>query len=208
MRLDLDTEIRYPDGRRAGFLRRVILDTNGEVEKVVMATARIISRDVVVPVSELSEAPGNVLQINLDDDVVNQLPAYVEEMEPAVPDGWTFDPEPIPGADVFPATLYQPIMPVVEDQNLEDGAIGLSQGTRVDCLDGTWGVVDEVLTGDDGQVTAFVGKPDNTDEHDRLIPVELVSQYNADAVTLNCTIEDLPTYAEALTNEAEEPEFD
>jgi hypothetical protein len=78
----------------------------------------------------------------------------------------------------------------------------------VDCLDGTWGVVDEVLTGDDGQVTAFVGKPDNTDEHDRLIPVELVSQYNADAVTLNCTIEDLPTYAEALTNEAEEPEFD
>jgi hypothetical protein len=176
MRLDLDTEIRYPDGRRAGFLRRVILDTNGEVEKVVMATARIISRDVVVPVSELSEAPGNVLQINLDDDQVNQLPAYVEEMEPAVPDGWTFDPEPIPGADVFPATLYQPIMPVVEDQNLEDGAIGLSQGTRVDCLDGTWGVVDEVLTGDDGQVTAFVGKPDNTDEHDRLMLLPSIAQ--------------------------------
>ena len=33
MRFDLDTEIRYPDGRRAGFLRRVILDANGEVEK-------------------------------------------------------------------------------------------------------------------------------------------------------------------------------
>jgi hypothetical protein len=208
MRFDLDTEIRYPDGRRAGFLRRVILDANGEVEKVVMATARIISRDVVVPVSALSEAPGNVLQIDLDDDQVNDLPGYVEEMEPAVPDGWTFDPEPIPGADVFPATLYQPIMPVVEDQNLEEGAVGLSQGTRVDCLDGTWGVVDEVLTGDDGQVTAFVGKPDNPAEHDRLIPIELVSQYNADMVTLNCSIEDLGTYAEELTNEAEEPEFD
>ena len=207
MRFDLDTEVRYPDGRRAGFLRRVILDANGEVEKVVMATARIISRDVFVPVSDLSEAPGNVLQINLNDDQVNELPAYVEEMEPAVPDGWTFDPEPIPGADVFPATLYQPILPAVEDQNLEGGAIGLSQGTRVDCLDGTWGVVDEVLTGDDGQVTAFVGKPDNPAEHDRLIPIELVSQYAADAVTLNCTIEDLATYAEELTNEAEEPEF-
>ena len=208
MRFDLDTEVRYPDGRRAGFLRRVILDANGEVEKVVMATARIISRDVIVPVSDLSEAPGNVLQINLNDDQVNDLPAYVEEMEPAVPDGWTFDPEPIPGADVFPATMYQPILPVVEDQNLEEGAIGLSQGTRVDCLDGTWGVVDEVLTGDDGQITAFVGKPDNPVEHDRLIPIELVNQYAADAVTLNCTIEDLATYAQDLTTEAEEPEFD
>ncbi len=208
MRFDLDTEIRYPDGRRAGFLRRVILDADGEVEKVVMATARIISRDVIVPVSKLSEAPGNVLQIDVDDDQVNELPAYVEEMEPAVPDGWTFDPEPIPGADVFPATLYQPIMPVIEGQNLEQGEIGLGQGTRVDCLDGTWGVVDEVLTGDDGQITAFVGRPDGQDEHDRLIPIELVSQYSPDAVTLNCTIEDLPTYAEELTNEAEEPEFD
>jgi hypothetical protein len=77
MRFDLDTEIRYPDGRRAGFLRRVILDANREVEKVVMATAHIISRDVIVPVSKLSEAPGNVLQIDLDNDQVHELPTYV-----------------------------------------------------------------------------------------------------------------------------------
>ena len=69
-------------------------------------------------------------------------------------------------------------------------------------------MVDEVLTGDDGQITAFVGKPDNPVEHDRLIPIELVNQYAADAVTLNCTIEDLATYAQDLTTEAEEPEFD
>jgi hypothetical protein len=208
MRFDLDTEIRYPDGRRAGFLRRVILDPNGEVENVVMATARIISRDVLVNVSQLSEAPGNVLQIDLDDDAVSQLPGYSEELEPAVPDGWTFDPEPIPGADVFPATLYEPIMPVVEGQSIPQGEIGLSQGTRVNCLDGEWGEVDEVLTGDDGQVTAFVGRPDRVDEHDRLIPIELVSQFGAEAVTLNCTIADLPTYAEELVNEAEEPDYD
>jgi hypothetical protein len=208
MRLDLETEIRYPDGRRAGILRRVILNPSGEVESVVMATSRLISRDVLVPMSKLSEAPGNVLQIDLSDHDVSQLPGYEEDVAPAVPDGWTFDPEPIPGADVFPATLYQPIMPVTEDQNLDQGAIGLSQGTRVDCLDGSWGMVDEVLTGDDGQITAFVGKPDNTEEHDRLIPIELVSQFSVEAVTLNCTIEDLPTYAEELLNEEEEPEFD
>ncbi|HST04892.1 MAG TPA: hypothetical protein VLQ48_09170 [Chloroflexia bacterium] len=206
MRLDLETEIRYPDGRRAGILRRVILDPSGEVDRVVMATSHIISRDVIVPVGSLSEAPGNVLQIDLSDHDVSELPGYEEELEPAVPDGWTFDPEPIPGADVFPATLYQPIMPVTEGQNLGQGEIGLSQGTRVDCLDGSWGVVDEVLTGDDGMVTAFVGRPESSDEHDRLIPIELVSQFGIDAVTLNCTIEDLPTYAEELVNEAEEPE--
>jgi hypothetical protein len=208
MRLDLETEIRYPDGRRAGILRRVILNPSGEVESVVMATSRLISRDVLVPMSKLSEAPGNVLQIDLSDHDVSQLPGYEEDLAPAVPDGWTFDPEPIPGADVFPATLYQPIMPVTEDQNLDQGAIGLSQGTRVDCLDGSWGMVDEVLTGDDGQITAFVGKPDSMEEHDRLIPIELVSQYSVEAITLNCTIEDLPTYAEELLNEEEEPEFD
>ena len=208
MRLDLETEIRYPNGRRAGILRRVILNPSGEVESVVMATSRLISRDVLVPMSKLSEAPGNVLQIDLSDHDVSQLPGYEEDLAPAVPDGWTFEPEPIPGADVFPATLYQPIMPVTEDQNLDQGAIGLSQGTRVDCLDGSWGMVDEVLTGDDGQITAFVGKPNSTEEHDRLIPIELVSQFSVEAVTLNCTIEDLPTYAEELLNEAEEPELD
>ena len=51
MKLDLETEIRYADGRRAGILRRVILNDNGQVESVVMATSRFISRNAIVPLS-------------------------------------------------------------------------------------------------------------------------------------------------------------
>lgn len=206
MRFDLETEIRFSDGERAGILRRVVVDENDQLAYVVMATDNLISRNVLVPTNAFSEAPGNVLQINLDDDAIDQLPEYVEEMSPAVPDGWEFDPEPLPGADVFPATLYEPMMPVVEANNLPEGMISLSQGTEVYCLDGRWGIVDEVLDDDDGKVTAFIGRPDDIHEHDRVIPTDLISEYNTDAITLNCNLADLPTYTEELINELEEPE--
>ena len=208
MRFDLETEIRFPSGERAGILRRVIMGEDGHVESVVMATDDLISRNIIVPVSAFSEAPGNVLQINLEGDALAELPEYVEEMVPAVPEGWEFSSDPIPGADVFPATLYEPIMPVVEVPNIAEGLLSISQGTEVCCLDGRWGVVDEVLMGDDGQASAFVGRPDDIEEHDRLIPIALISEYNNGAVILNCTIAELPTYTEELVNEAEEPEVE
>jgi hypothetical protein len=208
MRFDLETEIRFPNGERAGILRRVAMDEDGTVESVVMATDDLISRNIIVPVSAFSEAPGNVLQINVEGDELAQLPEYVEELVPAVSEGWEFAPDPIPGADVFPATLYEPIMPVIEINNLPEGTLSIGQGTEVHCLDGRWGIVDEVLMDDGGQATAFVGRPDSTGEHDRLIPVTLISEYNNDAVILNCTIADLPIYTQELENEAEEPEVE
>jgi hypothetical protein len=206
MRLDLETEIRYPDGRRAGVLKRVVLDENGRATAVAMATDEIMSRMLVVPVHHLSEAPGDVLTVNLDHDALDTLQPYEEEQVPAVPDTWEFDPEPVPGSDVFPRTFYDPLMPVVEMSNLGEGDTAISQGTEVQCLDGRWGVVDEVLTGEDGQITAFVVRPDETTEHDRLVPVSLVSQYAPDVVVLNCTAADMDAYTEEIVSEAEEPE--
>lgn len=206
MRFDLETEVRFETGERAGILRRVVLNEDGRVESIVMSGEGLISRDIIVPASAFSEAPGNVLQINLDQDAINALPEFVMEMEPVVPDGWELEPEPITGADVFPATLYEPLVPVVETSNLPEGTLSITQGTGVLCLDGPWGVVDEVLLGEDGAVSAFVGRPDDTEEHDRIIPIELVSEYGSDYITLNCNLADLPTYTEELTTEAEEPE--
>ena len=208
MRLDLETEIRFPDGERAGILRRVVMNEEGHVDSVVMSTDDLISRNLIVPVSALTDAPGNVLQINLNGDALARLPEFVEEMAPAVPDAWEFDPEPIPGADVFPATLYEPIMPVVETSNLPAGMLSIGQGTEIDCLDGRWGIVDEVLVGDDGTIVAFVGRSDDIHEHDLLIPIALISDQSNDAITLTCTIADLPIYTEELVNEAEEPEVE
>ncbi|HET9495423.1 MAG TPA: hypothetical protein VFR15_14425 [Chloroflexia bacterium] len=206
MRLDLETEIRYPDGRRAGVLKRVVVDENGRATAVAMATDEIMSRTLVVPVHHLSEMPGDVLTINLDHAALDTLQPYEEEQVLAVPESWEFDPEPVPGSDVFPRTFYDPLMPVVEMSNLGEGDTVISQGTEVQCLDGRWGVVDEVLTGEDGQITAFVVRPDATTEHDRLVPVSLVSQYAPDVVVLNCTTSDLDAYTEEIVSEAEEPE--
>jgi hypothetical protein len=208
MRFDLETEIRFPNGERAGILRRVVLDEDGAITSVVMATDDLISRNIIVPASAFSEAPGNVLQINVEGDELAQLSEYVEELSPAVPEGWEFAPDPIPGADVFPATLYEPMMPVIETSNLPEGMLSISQGTEIYCLDGRWGVVDEVLMGDDGQVSAFVGRPDETVDRDRLIPIALIAESSNDAITLNCTMADLAAYTQELANEAEEPEVE
>jgi hypothetical protein len=208
MRLDLETEIRFTDGRRAGVLKRVILDQQGRATAVAIATDEIMSRTLVVPVHHLAEAPGGVLTLTLDHGALDTLQHYEEEQVPSVPDSWEFDPEPVPGSDVFPRTFYDPLMPVVETSNMGEGEIVISQGTEVQCLDGRWGVVDEILTGQDGAVTAFVVRPDSIDEHDRIVPVSLVAQYAADVIVLNCTIADLPSYTEELVSEVEEPEVE
>ena len=207
MRFDLDTEIRYPSGERAGVLRQVIVDDNNEVAEVAMATDTLVSRTVKVPVSALSEEPGEVLTINLSPDEIDELPSYSEERIPAIPEGWEFPEDAAPGSDVFPATMLQPIIPVMDVPNVPEDQLVIGQGTEIACLDGRWGIVDEVLTGDDGQVYALKGRPDATDELDRVIPVQLIQQANTDQVVLNCTLDDLPNYTQAIEVELEEPDM-
>ncbi|HEX8600353.1 MAG TPA: hypothetical protein VF952_17775 [Chloroflexia bacterium] len=207
MRFDLDTEIRYPSGERAGVLRHVMVSEDNEVVEVAMATDTLVSRTVRVPVSALSEAPGEVLTINLTDQELDELPSYREERMPAVPEGWQFPDDNAPGSDVFPATLLQPIIPIVEVPDIPEDELSIGQGTEIACLDGRWGIVDEVLTGDDGQVYALVGRPDAVDELDRVIPLQLIQQADANQVTLNCTLDDLPTYTQPLEAEREEPDL-
>jgi hypothetical protein len=207
MRLDLDTPIRFVTGDAAGVLRRVIVGPNSDVTDVVMATSDLVSRNVIVPASALEDAPGDVLQINLTPDQVDQLPDYEQERVPAVPDGWQFPTDAAPGDDVFPATLLQPIIPVVEVSNVSEDELVISQGTEIACLDGRWGVVDEVLTDDSGRVTSLIARSDAVDEHDHVIPVSLVVQADANQVVLNCTLADLSTYTEEIVDEGAEPEL-
>ena len=206
MRLDLETEIRYPEGHRAGILRKVILDANNEVSAVIMATEGLISRDCIVPVHLLSEGPGGVLTINISPEEVDGLEGYEEERLPLIVDGWEFSEDAIPGGDVFPATAYQPIVPVVDVGNLPQGSVGLSQGTEVWCQDGRWGIVDEIILDQNRQAVAFVVRPDSIEEHDRVVPMDLVLDVTRENVVLNCTLLDLPTYTQETVLEHEEPE--
>lgn len=207
MRFDLDTEIRYPNGERAGVLRRIIVDEHNQVREIAMATDDFVSRMVLVPVTSLSEAPGDVLQIDASSDEIYDMPSYEEERMPAIPEGWQFPDDASPGSDIFPATMLQPIIPVMEVSNVLEGELSLSQGTEVWCLDDRWGVVDEVFTNESSQVYAFLGRPDAVDEHNRVIPIELVERADTGQVTLNCSLADLPTYTQELIDEGKEPEL-
>lgn len=207
MRLDLDTEIRYPSGERAGMLRKVVLDANNDVSQVVMATDALISRSVLVPVDMLSDGPGGVMTITASPEELDELESYNEQLVAAVPDGWEFGQDYVPGSDVFPGTLLEPLVPVMSEANVSDGAISLRQGTAVNCLDGRWGQVDEVLVSDEGHAYAFVARPDAIEEHDRIVPIELVQQADAENVVLNCIMADLPTYTQETVDEHEEPEL-
>ena len=103
--------------------------------------------------------------------------------------------------EVFPLSTYEPVLPRMEVSNLEDGAVSISQGTEIWCMDDRWGVVDEVELNDEGKVTTFVGLPDEMNEVRRLIPVELVLETQANRIVLNCSASDLPTYSQEVPGE-------
>jgi len=208
MRLDLETEVRYPEGDRAGVIRRVILNEENEAVAIVMSTDDLVSRNVIVPLDLLSEEPGGVITIDAAPEDLADLQEYTEERVAVLPERWVMSRDAAPGGDVFPEMMYQPIVPLMEVPNLPEGTMSVSQGTAIWCLDGAWGVVDEVLVNDEDQVYGFVGRPDSIEEHDRIIPLDLVAQVDPDRVTLNCTLADLPTYTEETVTELEEPELD
>jgi len=209
MRLDLDSEIRFPNGRKAGVLQKAIVGENWHVDSVVMSTAHFISQDVIVPVSALLEAPGEVLTLNLSPDQVKELPEFEEGLVPAAPEGWEWSDDTPPGSSVFPGILGDPgMMPVTEMGNIPAGDSTMSQSTQIWCEGTRWGIVDEILLSDSSDVEAFIGRADSTEEHDRIIPVELVSEFSPDAITLNCTLADLPTYTEEFVDPSQGPDAD
>jgi hypothetical protein len=209
MNLDIDTSIRFKDGREAGRIAQVILGPDGnEAENVVMITSDLVSRQIVVPVALLSMAPGDVVQIDVDPDAVADLPDF-EQQELAVdPAEWNspnaYDPA-APKAP-FPAGEIPPILPVVEYENVPEGSIAVSEGTRVMCIDRSVGVVDEVVLDENDQLFAFIVRPDDEGAPDFRVPRELIYRTTADLVYLNCKYAELPDYAEALIEENEEPE--
>jgi len=201
MRYDLDSEIRYEDGRLAGHLNKVGLDANNQVKDVVLATSHLISRFVIVPADLLYEGAGGTVYLRATEDELEEMPDYEEGEIPVIADGWEMSTGASAMGEVFPLSTYEPIVPRMEVSNLGDGAVSISQGTEIWCMDDRWGVVDEVELNDEGGVTTFIGLPDDLSEVRRLIPVELVLETEANRIVLNCSAPDLATYSQEVPGE-------
>ena len=209
MNLDIDTSIRFANGAEAGRIARVVLGPDGkEAQSVVMTTSELVSRDVVVPVDMLSMVEGDVIQIDIDPDAINDLPSYSQTELAVDPGEWTSPNAYAPGmaGAAFPASEMTAIMPRTDYENVPEGSIVVSEGTRVMCIDGTVGVVDEVVSDEDGQLLAFIVRPDDESAPDFRVPMELVYRSTEDLVYLNCKRAELADYAEPLIEENEEPE--
>ena len=209
MNLDIDTSIRFADGEEAGRIARVVLGPDGkEAESVVMTTSELVSRQVVIPVAMLSMAPGDVVQLDADPDALTDLPDYEQTELATDPAEWTSPNAYAPGmaGAAFPASELTPILPVTDYANIPEGSIVVSQGTRVMCIDGTVGVVDEVVLDENDALLAFIVRPNDESAPDFRVPMELVYRSTGDLVYLNCKRAELADYVEPLVEENEEPE--
>src|SRR5262245_27306953 len=122
MRLDLDSEVRFPDGKRAGHLRKIVLDENNDVTEVVVETAHFFSKMVIVPIKMLSEGPGGVTYVNYDRHEFDKLEEYIENQipDPEAPTPWDFSESASAVGEVFPVSTYGKFIPVAESDNLPE----------------------------------------------------------------------------------------
>jgi len=201
MIFDLDSEIRYEDGRMAGHLNKIGLGADNQVKDVVLATSNLIARFVIVPADLLYEGEGGTVYIRATEDEVSQMPDYFEGDIPVIADGWEMSSGASAMGEVFPLTTYESMVPRMEVSNLGNGAVSISQGTEIWCMDDRWGVVDEVTLDDEGNVTTFIGLPDDFKEVRRVIPIELVLEAETNRIVLNCSAPDLPTYSVEVPGE-------
>jgi sporulation protein YlmC with PRC-barrel domain len=198
MLLDIDTPIRYEDGEQIGTISKVIYDpTSGTVNEIVLDTADLLGRRILVPLTLLRADPGDVLTLDAGRDEVAALPDYVVDEYIAAPEGWEASENYAPGEDLLPATAAYTLMPVFEESNAAPGTIELSQGTEVRCADDRLGIVDKVVVADaDGQLQGLVVRPDDPDSPLWLIPPTLLGEADGLLIMLNCTLADLPQQAQ------------
>jgi sporulation protein YlmC with PRC-barrel domain len=209
MKLDIGTPVRYPDGEQVGTINKVIFDPEtNTVHEIVVETPDLVGRLVLVPVSMLREDPGDVLTVVADRDAVDALPDYEVARYNDAPEGWQVSENYVPGGDMLAGALQYPVVPVVEESNAPAGSVELSQGTEVRCLDGRFGVVDQVLTDDADQITGLVVRPDDEALPPLLVQPALITSSDSLIVELNCSIADLAAQSEPFMDPNAEPESD
>src|SRR5690242_14516335 len=118
MQLDIGTPVRYEDGEQVGTITKVIYDpAGGTVEEIVLDTAELLGRQVLVPTTLLRRDRGEVLTLVADRDEVAALPDYVVEQVLAAPEDWQPSENYMPGEELMPPAGTYALAPVFEESN-------------------------------------------------------------------------------------------
>ena len=207
MNLGIDTVVRYPTGEQAGHITRVVVDPeHRQVVDVVLTTTGLFSRDVVVPLRLLDEAPGGVTELAGGPDLVDGLPDFEVAAYTSPPEDWSGPAGYLPGTIFFPEAYVPPAPTGPPVRQIPPGTLAIAEGTAVWCEDGRLGVVDEVVSGDDGALVAFIVRPDDAGVPDLLVPIDLVLEATETRIRLNCALDDVAGSVEPIIEEDKEAE--
>jgi len=208
MKLDVGTPLRYPDGEQVGTIHKVVFDPEtATVCDLVVETADLVGRSILVPINLLRTDSGDVLTLAADRETVAGLPEYTVEEFVAAPEGWQVSPNYMAGDVLFPAGMTYPLMPIFEETSAPEGTVEWGLGTEVDCTDGRFGVVDQVIIDEsDGRMIGLVARADADPADRRQIPPHLVQSYDSQMVQLTCSLADLQAQPRADVDPGAEPE--
>ncbi len=205
MRIDIDARVKTQEGEEIGSVDRVILNPyTREVDAIVVHRGRILTRDVVVPLSLVQRSDEEGVQLRIGRYELQQLPDFVERHYAAMP-GQARVPYPYaPGSILFPLGPAQGVSGLPSVQEAAEDEVGVpsedvdvAEGTEVRALDGLVGFVDEVLTDSStNRATDIVVRKGIVLTKDVTIPMEYVSELTDDHLQLSLTVqqvEELPT---------------
>lgn len=207
MKIELGHEVVGSDGRKLGTVAGFVIDSGTkEVTRLVLGGG-LFGEDRLVDYSAVAATGGNGVRLDLDEAGARSLPAFVREehvvagREDAEPfllpasgvGGPVFYDNPTagggyPGSGSFfdPAPIDPP--PLEVESNIAQTEVMLRKGSDVVGADGEKvGVVDQIETGERGELVGFVVRAGFLFKHDVRVPAAWVREVDDEKVRLSVT---------------------
>jgi len=210
MKIELGQAVVGRNGERLGTVAGLVIDSGTkEVTRLVLGGGPV-GGDCLVDQSAIVSSAAARLQLDIDEATARQLPPFVQE-EHAVASREDAEPFLLPasgvGGPVFydnptsgagypstgsffdPAPLDPPPLEVVS--NIGQTEVMLRKGADVVGSDGDKvGEVDEIETGERGEITGFVVRAGFLFKHDVRVPMASVAEIDDEKVRLSVTGEE------------------
>jgi len=183
MEIGLGATVVCRGGVEDGSVERLVVAPDSlSITHLVLTEGELLNRDIVVPISSVSEAEPHKVHLALDIFQLKEMPTYSEVDFVTPPVGWSF---PLPHA------LGEIVLPVgqVAEATVDKGKLFVGQEVR--CIDGWAGFIHELRTQPiSGKVVYVVISKAGNLSNRAVVPLEWVQEIG-DAVAIACTLSQL-----------------
>lgn len=197
MQIDIEGQVLDAAGEDIGAVEAVIVEPDsGQVTHVVVRSGALGTRSAVVLIECIESSDGSALRLNIGPDEFDDLPEFAQEVyvQPPV--------DVPPPAGFLPGSLFWPAgaawAPTVEATvlNVPEGSADLVEDMPVQCADGDFGTLDEVVTSDAGRVSSLIVR--STGAERKAVPYDWVDRVEDGVIFLDRSHADADAGAELL----------